>query len=65
MDGCQLTSIAYTSTAYAPSDGGALHIYDEPARCWRAVQPRAGRLVLFRADHCLHKVEPVMTCGMT
>lgn len=55
----KLTTICYTNTRWdAERDGGALHLYDDARRCWRAVHPHAGRVVLFRADVVLHKVLP-------
>lgn len=63
-DTTKLTMIVYTNNGWdAARDGGCLHLYDEAAsdpkqRCWRSVAPLAGRIVLFRADHVLHKVMP-------
>ena len=56
----RLTSIVYTNEAWADADGGALQLYDESTEppCWRAVRPKAGRLVVFYAPSMLHKVAP-------
>ena len=59
--GVVLTSILYANTAWAPADGGELHMLDEGGagveRCWRAVAPTANRMLWFR-HKVLHKVCP-------
>ena len=57
--GCKVTTTLYANPRWREADGGLLHLLDERARCWRTVLPTAGRLLLFRADLVLHKVEPV------
>ena len=58
--GCRLTTIVYANPDWRTEDGGELHLYDEPSRCWRSVLPLAGHVIFFRADEILHKVEPTM-----
>lgn len=56
---CKITTIVYTNAEWdGARDGGCLHLFDEAHRVWHAIEPRAGRLVLFRADTVLHRVEP-------
>ena len=61
-DSRKLTMILYVNADWRAEDGGALMIYDAGAatangqKCWRSVQPLAGRLVVFRSDRVLHKV---------
>ena len=65
-DARKLTAILYPNEGWQEEDGGALQMYDgggfgadgPTERCWRSVQPRAGRLLLFRSDRVLHKVMP-------
>ena len=63
----KLTAILYVNEGWRGADDGRLMMYDagsfsvqhgpgEP--CWRSVQPIAGRLVLFRSEMVLHKVNP-------
>lgn len=55
----KLTAILYLNEGWQPEDGGELLMYDATRAegpCWRSVMPRAGTLVLFRADRVLHKV---------
>jgi hypothetical protein len=53
----RLTMILYLNPGWSMSaHEGALEMYDEPSRCWRAVAPVADRLVIFRADDVLHRV---------
>ncbi|KAL1521132.1 hypothetical protein AB1Y20_022686 [Prymnesium parvum] len=57
----KLTAILYLNEGWQPEDGGELLMYDATRAegpCWRSVMPRAGTLVLFRADRVLHKVSP-------
>ena len=70
-DARRLTAILYVNEGWRPEDGGALMLYDAgntmrdgvvSEKCWRSVQPRAGRLVLFRSDRVLHKVAPTHRC---
>ena len=58
VGGCKLTSICYANAGWRSESGGELQMLDEPSRCWRAVQPLADRLILFRADKILHRVQP-------
>ena len=58
VDGCKLTSIVYANADWRDEMGGELHLLDEPSGCWRAVQPRADRIVFFRSDDVLHRVQP-------
>ena len=40
-------------------DAGGFSINGPPTeKCWRSITPLAGRLVLFRSDLVLHKVNP-------
>ncbi len=57
-DTCKLTTILYANPDWQAESRGELQIYDGGARCWRAVTPSAGRLLLFRADEVLHRVVP-------
>jgi hypothetical protein len=58
-DARRLTMILYPNEEWRDEeDGGALMLFDATSRCWRAVAPRAGRLVVFRSDKVLHKVAP-------
>ena len=57
----RLTMILYCGggdSAWEAHHGGALRMLDEDSRCWWEAAPRAGTLVLFRADRVLHKVQP-------
>ena len=57
----RLTMILYCGGgdgAWEASHGGTLRMLDEERRCWWEAAPRAGTLVLFRADRVLHKVQP-------
>lgn len=65
----KLTAILYVNEGWRAEDDGRLMMYDSGGfsvdgpglateRCWRCVYPRAGRLVLFRSDLVLHKVNP-------
>lgn len=65
----KLTAILYVNEGWNPEDDGRLMMYDSGGfsvdgpglgseKCWRCVYPRAGRLVLFRSDFVLHKVNP-------
>ena len=63
------TAILYVNDGWNAEDDGRLMMYDSGGfsvdgpglgsdKCWRCVYPRAGRLVLFRSDRVLHKVNP-------
>lgn len=63
----KLTAILYLNEGWRADDDGRLMMYDAGgfspshgpgAKCWRTVAPLAGRLVLFRSDFVLHKVNP-------
>lgn len=65
----KLTAILYVNEDWDVAHDGRLMLYDSGGfslsapgagreRCWRCVYPRAGRLVLFRSDQVLHKVNP-------
>lgn len=58
---CKLTAICYANPDWRPEDGGQLLMLDErggASRCWRSVEPIAGRVVFFRSEIILHKVSP-------
>ena len=56
---CRLTTVLYTNPDWDVSlDGGELMLLDEVSGCWHAVSPEADRVVIFRADAVLHRVEP-------
>lgn len=60
---CQLTTIVYTNPDWdAAADGGQLVLLDEAAKCWHAVSPVAGRVVILRANTVLHRVVPTDAC---
>ena len=52
-----LKQILYLDNEWRDYQKGELHLWDERARCWRSVAPRAGNLVFFRGD-VLHAVRP-------
>ena len=63
----KLTAILYVNKEWRADADGRLMMYDAGSfsvnngpgeKCWRSVQPLAGRLVLFRSDMVLHKVNP-------
>ena len=60
FDAAKLTTILYCNPGWEARQGGALHLLDEGARCWHAVLPTAGRLLLFDSPSTLHRVEPVL-----
>jgi predicted 2-oxoglutarate/Fe(II)-dependent dioxygenase YbiX len=52
-----LKQILYLDSDWRDYQKGELHLWDDAARCWRTVAPRAGHLIFFRAD-VLHAVRP-------
>ena len=50
--------ILYSSVGWQEADGGALHMLDAGAHCWRSVPPRADTLLFFFGHRVVHKVEP-------
>ena len=59
--GVKLTMIVYMNYGWQTDEhGGELLLLDErPAkRCWRAVEPVAGTLVVFLSEKVVHKVAP-------
>ena len=62
----KLTAILYVNEGWQAEWDGRLMMYDAGGfsmngpteKCWRSITPLAGRLVLFRSDLVLHKVNP-------
>lgn len=52
----RITAILYLNPDWKPADGGCLRIHGSAGH--RDVEPRGGRLVVFRSDRLLHEVLP-------
>ena len=52
----RVTAILYLNSDWMPSDGGCLRVHTPHGH--RDIEPRGGRLVLFRSDRLLHEVLP-------
>ncbi len=52
----RITAILYLNSDWKPSDGGCLRVHGP--RGHRDIEPRGGRLVVFRSDRLLHEVLP-------
>lgn len=52
----QLSFILYLNANWKPADGGELKIYDANDRPLHTIQPKLGRLVVFRSDTIPHEV---------
>lgn len=57
-----ISLVLYLNESWRSRDGGALRLHDGPGvdSTAREILPLAGRLVVFRSEHCLHEVLPAV-----